>query len=88
MIDAVLERARAYAEAGAGSLFAPFLGDHPTIRAICEASPLPVNVLWAPGRGTTAELADLGVARISYGHQPWGWAMEKLTEDAREIYAG
>ena len=88
MIDAVLERARAYAEAGAGSLFVPFLGDHPTIRAICQGASLPVNVLWAPGRGTTAELADLGVARISYGHQPWGWAMEKLAEDARAIYAG
>ncbi|MBX7495387.1 isocitrate lyase/phosphoenolpyruvate mutase family protein [Qipengyuania sp. 6B39] len=87
MIEDVLERARFYAEAGAGSLFVPFLGDHPTIRAICEGSPLPVNVLWAPGRGTTAELAALGVARISYGHQPWAWAMEKLKADAAELFA-
>lgn len=88
MIDAVLHRATAYAEAGAGSLFVPFLGDHATIRTICDASPLPVNILWAPGRGSTAELADLGVARISYGHQPWSWAMEKLAADARAIHAG
>lgn len=88
LIDAVLDRASAYAQAGAGSLFVPFLGDHPTIAAICKASPLPVNVLWAPGRGSVAELAELGVARISYGHQPWSWAMEKLAADARAIHAG
>jgi 2-methylisocitrate lyase-like PEP mutase family enzyme len=86
MIDEVVGRARAYAEAGAGSLFVPFLGDHETIGSICEASPLPVNILWAPGRGTVAELANLGVARISYGHQPWAWAMEKLKGDAEAIY--
>jgi 2-methylisocitrate lyase-like PEP mutase family enzyme len=87
LIDEVLERGRAYAEAGAGSLFVPFLGDHATIRAICERSPLPVNILWAPGRGTTAELAALGVARISYGHGPWAATMNWLKEQAQAVYA-
>ena len=87
MIDEVLERAEAYAEAGAGSLFVPFLGDHATISAICADSPLPVNILWAPGRGSIAELGALGVARISYGHGPWAAAMEKLKADAGELYA-
>ena len=88
MIDEVVSRARAYADAGARSLFVPFLGDHATIRAICDASPLPVNVLWAPGRGTTAELAALGVARISYGHGPWAAAMDWLKQQAEAVYAG
>lgn len=88
LIDAVIERGRAYAEAGAGSLFVPFLGDHPTIAAICERSPLPVNVLWGPGRGTMGELAALGVARISFGHGPWAAAMEWLAGQAREVMAG
>jgi 2-methylisocitrate lyase-like PEP mutase family enzyme len=88
LIDAVIERARAYAEAGAGSLFVPFLGDHPTIAQICERSPLPVNVLWGPGRGSRAELAALGVARISYGHGPWAAAMAWFTEQARAVFAG
>lgn len=88
MIDEVILRAEAYADAGAGSLFVPFLGDHPTIAAICERSPLPVNVLWAPGRGTKAEMAALGVARISYGHGPWAAAMEWLGEQARAAFAG
>ena len=87
MIDEVVERANAYADAGARSVFVPFLGDHATIRAICDSSPLPVNVLWAPGRGTTAELAALGVARISHGHGPWVAAMEQLTQAARAALA-
>ena len=86
MIDEVLERARVYAEAGAGSLFVPFLGDHATISAICAGSPLPVNILWAPGRGSIAELGALGVARISYGHGPWAAAMNWLKEQAKALY--
>ena len=86
LVEDVLTRAAAFAEAGARSLFVPFLGDHATIRAICEASPLPVNVLWAPGRGTTAELAALGVARISYGHGPWAAAMDWLKAQAEAVY--
>jgi len=88
LIEAVLDRARAYADAGAGGLFVPFLGDHSTITAICAASPLPVNILWGPGRGTRAELAACGVARISYGHGPWAAAMDWLAGQARAVFAG
>jgi 2-methylisocitrate lyase-like PEP mutase family enzyme len=88
LIEAVLERGDAYAKAGAGGLFVPFLGDHPTIAAICAASPLPVNILWGPGRGTRAELAACGVARISYGHGPWAAAMDWLAGQAKAVFAG
>jgi 2-methylisocitrate lyase-like PEP mutase family enzyme len=88
LIDAVLERAEAYAAAGASGLFVPFLGDHPTITAICKASPLPVNVLWGPGRGTRADLGACGVARISYGHGPWAAAMDWLGGQAKAVFAG
>ena len=88
LIEAVLERARAYADAGAAGLFVPFLGDHPTITAICAGSPLPVNVLWGPGRGTRDALAACGVARISYGHGPWAAAMDWLAGQARAVFAG
>ncbi len=88
LIDAVIERAKAFQDAGAGSLFVPFLGDHATIERICQRSPLPVNVLWAAGRGTRAELAALGVARISYGHGPWAAAMAWFTEQARAVISG
>ena len=88
LIDAVLERAEAFANAGAGGLFVPFLGDHSAIKAICAGSPLPVNILWGPGRGTTADLAALGVARFSYGHGPWAAAMNWLSDQAGAVYAG
>ena len=88
LVEAVLERAEAYAKAGAGGLFVPFLGDHPTITQICRASPLPVNILWGKGRGTRTELAACGVARISYGHGPWAAAMEWLAGQAKAVFAG
>lgn len=88
LVDAVLARAEAYAAAGARGLFVPFLGDHAVIRAICAGTSLPVNVLWGPGRGTRAELAACGVARISYGHGPWAAAMEWLKGQAEAVFAG
>lgn len=87
-IDQVIERAQAYARAGADGLFVPFLGDHAIIRTICAASPLPVNILWGPGRGTRAELAACGVGRISYGHGPWAAAMDWLAGQAKTVFAG
>lgn len=88
LVDETLERARAYADAGASGLFVPFLGDARCIGAICEGSPLPVNVLWRPEAGDRATLAALGVARISHGHQPWAAAMAWLTQQAKVVLAG
>ena len=88
LVTATLERARAYADAGAGGLFVPFLADAACIAAICEGSPLPVNILWSKPCGDRAALAALGVARISHGHQPWAAAMAWLGEQARAVLDG
>lgn len=88
LVAATLERARAYADAGAGSLFVPFLLDPKCIGAICDASPLPVNILRGKGGPTHRDLADLGVARISHGHQPWAAAMAWLTGQAVQVLGG
>lgn len=88
LVAETLERARAYAEAGAGGLFVPFLADAGCIAAICEGSPLPVNVLWSPACGDRAALAKLGVARISHGHQPWAAAMALLGREAERVLGG
>ncbi|WP_209348097.1 isocitrate lyase/phosphoenolpyruvate mutase family protein [Pontixanthobacter sp. CEM42] len=90
-VDAALladakHRATAYADAGAAGLFVPFLSDAATIGAICEASPIPVNILWSDECESIAALADLGVARISFGHQPWAKAMADLGEAAAKLY--
>lgn len=88
LVAATLERARAYADAGASGLFVPFLADAKCIGAICEASPLPVNILRGKGGPTHRDLAALGVARISHGHQPWAAAMAWLTAQAEQVLGG
>ena len=88
LVAATLERAHAFAAAGAGGLFVPFLADARCIATICEASPLPVNILWSKPCGDRAALAALGVARISHGHQPWAAAMAWLGEQAAAVLGG
>lgn len=88
LVAATLERAHAYADAGASGLFVPFLADARAIGAICEGSPLPVNILRGKGGPTHKELAALGVARISHGHQPWAAAMAWLTAQAQQVLGG
>lgn len=88
LVAETLERARTYADAGAGGLFVPFLADAECVAAICEGSPLPVNILWSSACGDRAALAALGVARISHGHQPWAAAMAMLGREAERVLAG
>jgi 2-methylisocitrate lyase-like PEP mutase family enzyme len=86
LVDAMLERARAYADVGANGLFAPFLKQPALIERLCAASPLPVNILLGNGVPGIPELTELGVARISHGHGPWAAAMEWLGAQARGVY--
>src|SRR3546814_4054483 len=88
LVAATLERARAYADAGAGGLFVPFLGDAKCIGAHCESSPLPVNILRGKGGPTHRQLAALGGARHSHGHQPWTAALEWRTGSAASVLGG
>lgn len=86
-VDVLIERAKAYADAGARGLFAPFLQDAALIERLCKASPLPVNILMRPGCPDAATLANAGVARISHGHGPWAAAMDWLEQQARTIFS-
>ncbi|WP_417596121.1 isocitrate lyase/PEP mutase family protein [Parasphingorhabdus sp.] len=88
LVGQVLERAARYADSGAGSLFVPFLSDEKCIGTICDASPLPVNILRSSEGPSHARLASLGVARISHGHQPWAAAMNWLTGQAEKVFGG
>ena len=87
MVEAALERARAYAEAGASGLFAPGLVDDALIDRLAQGSPLPVNIMAMPGVPSRARLTELGVARISHGPGPFRGAMQWLTDAAKAVMA-
>ncbi len=68
-LDDTIRRLQAFEKAGADALFAPGLTTAEQIRAVCQAVTRPVNVVMGL-KGTTfsvAELAELGVRRISVG---------------------
>lgn len=79
-VQQALERARAYADAGASGLFAPGLRDPRLIKNLCEGSLLPVNIMVLPDTPPTQTMASLRVARISYGASPYRQMMAALKE--------
>jgi len=62
-----VERANAFAEAGADGIFVPGASDAATIQALADALDRPLNILAGPGSLTVKELGELGVARVSLG---------------------
>ncbi|MEP5732297.1 MAG: isocitrate lyase/phosphoenolpyruvate mutase family protein [Sulfitobacter sp.] len=82
LVSAVLERAAAYAQAGADGLFVPGLTDLDVIAQICAGQPLPVNVMRMGDALSVEALAQAGVKRISHGPGPYMAAMKALTQAA------
>jgi len=67
-LDFIIKRLSAFVEAGADCLYAPGLGDKTSIAEVVAAvAPKPVNVLLGFGGLTVADLAALGVRRVSVG---------------------
>jgi 2-methylisocitrate lyase-like PEP mutase family enzyme len=86
MVADALERARAYADAGASGIFVPGLADEALIARFVEASPLPVNIMVMGGAPSLSVLASLGVARVSHGPGPYLLAMKALEDAARTAH--
>lgn len=86
-LDEAIERASAYAKAGASGFFVPGLVDLPSIARLCDGIELPLNVMVMPGLADTAALAGAGVARISYGPTPYLQAIGTVTAAAQEVLA-
>jgi len=86
LLDAIA-RANAYAEAGANGFFAPGLANESMIETLCAEAPLPVNIIALPGVPDKPTLADLGVARISYGPVPYRQMMASLDAAAKAAFA-
>ncbi|MGB9114280.1 isocitrate lyase/PEP mutase family protein [Bradyrhizobium sp.] len=85
-LDMVIDRLRAYAEAGADCLYAPGIKTREQISAVVKAvSPKPVNLLIGASGLSVAEAADLGVRRISVGGSLARTAWAGFMRAAREM---
>jgi len=80
LIDQVVERGKAFADAGASGFFVPRLADPAQIERVVREVPLPLNVIAFPGAPDKQVWADAGVARISHGPFPHRALMATLTE--------
>lgn len=83
LIEEVIERGKAFADAGASGFFVPRLADPKQIERVVKEVPLPLNVIAFPGAPSKADWAAAGVARISHGPFPHRALMAQLEEAAR-----
>ena len=83
-LDDTIARLQAYDGAGADVLFAPGLGNADEIRAVCEATSKPVNVLARPNL-TVSEIAAAGARRISVGGRLTWVAVNAMAAAAERI---
>jgi 2-methylisocitrate lyase-like PEP mutase family enzyme len=81
-----IRRLTVYAEAGADCLYAPGIRTRADIVAVVKAvAPKPVNLLVGSDFATVAQLADLGVRRISVGGALARAAWTGFLQAAKEI---
>ncbi len=82
LVDDVIERGKAYADAGASGFFVPRMADARQIEKVVKEVPLPLNLIAFPGAPSKREWANAGVGRISHGPFPHRALMAKLEEMA------
>ncbi|HHY49463.1 MAG TPA: isocitrate lyase/phosphoenolpyruvate mutase family protein [Alphaproteobacteria bacterium] len=86
-LDDTIRRLVAYERAGADVLFAPWLPSLEAIRTVCRAVAKPVNVVVGPSilQHSLAELAEVGVKRVSVGGSFTRVAYAAVREAAEEL---
>ena len=82
-----LARATRYVDAGADGVFVPGVTDPGEIRELTANIPVPLNVLVIPAL-PVAELARLGVRRVSTGSLPYRAALHAATDVALAVRDG
>ena len=83
VLGEVIERGKAFADAGASGFFVPRISDPRHIERVVREVPLPLNAIAFPGALPKADWAAAGVARISHGPFPHKALMAQLTEAAK-----
>ncbi|GAA1268481.1 hypothetical protein Psi02_10520 [Planotetraspora silvatica] len=86
-VDATLERAARYVEAGADGVFVPGATEPSVLRRLAVGIGVPLNVLVVPTL-SIGELADLGVRRVSTGSLPYRVAIDAAAEVAVAVRDG
>ena len=87
-LDEAVRRGRLYAQAGADCIYPIGVRGRDAIRALVEEVGAPLNVLVMPGGLTLEELAELGVARASFGSGLMHTAMDAAAQRAADYGAG
>jgi 2-methylisocitrate lyase-like PEP mutase family enzyme len=80
LVPEAVRRANAYLEAGVDSVFPITLWEKDALRRFMSEVRGPVNVVRLPQAPSLAELAELGVARVSWGILLHGQAMARFEE--------
>lgn len=80
-----IDAGRAYLDAGADCIFVPGVKDADEIRVLAEAFDGRISVLGSPAAPSLAELAKLGVARVSVGPGSMGVAAAALADAAQSL---
>ncbi|MEO5578468.1 MAG: isocitrate lyase/phosphoenolpyruvate mutase family protein [Sphingomicrobium sp.] len=83
VVGEVIERGKAFADAGASGFFVPRIADPRHIERVVREVPLPLNAIAFPGAPPKVEWAAAGVARISHGPFPHKALMAQLTKAAK-----
>jgi 2-methylisocitrate lyase-like PEP mutase family enzyme len=79
-----VRRGNAFREAGADSVFVPFVGDRGTIEQLVQQIRAPLNILGTPNAPTLKEMAALGVRRVTFGSAPMRATLGLVRRMARE----
>jgi len=85
--DEAIDRANAYIDAGATSIFMLGLRDESMIADAVAAVRAPLSVIALAGAPSLDRLAELGVARVSFGPQVLGLTLAHLGAAAAQLTA-
>jgi 2-methylisocitrate lyase-like PEP mutase family enzyme len=87
LVPDALRRANAYLEAGVDCVYPITLWETDALRRFVSEVRGPVNVVRLPQAPPLAELAEMGVARVSWGHLLYRGAMARFEEQLASLQA-
>jgi 2-methylisocitrate lyase-like PEP mutase family enzyme len=79
-----IRRGNAFREAGADTVFVPFVSDRDTIERLVREIHAPLNILGTPNAPTLKEMAGFGVRRVTFGSAPMRATLGLVRRMARE----